>query len=335
MIPKKRIIPFFIPNFGCTNWCVFCNQKKITGYTDCIKPEVVNDTLSSLGLSSSETYQVAFYGGSFTVLPESTQCELLNSVQPYINSGVVSDIRISTRPDAISKENLYLLKNNGVSTIELGAQSMDDSVLAECGRGHTSNDTVNASRLIQENGFNLVLQMMTGLPGSSFEKDYYTALEISKLKPNGVRIYPTVILKNTELVNSFSAGKYQEHTVEDAVTVCSRIYPVFKGSGIPIIRIGLNPTTDLSNSEVIGGAYHPALGELVLSRVYRNEIEAEISARRITDNMTIIVPASDVSKVVGQKRINVEFFKDKYKFKRVHIIPSNSLNCGDFNLFFD
>lgn len=334
MIPKNRIIPFFIPNYGCPNFCVYCNQRKISGCHDLIHPEDIRNALISL--PENNQIEVAFYGGSFTVLPVATQIKLLDAVQPFIHSGVVSGIRVSTRPDAINTEILGILKHYGVTTIELGAQSMVDVVLEVCKRCHTSLDVRHASYLIKESGFHLILQMMTGLPASSRDLDIYSAREISNLLPDGVRLYPTVVLRETELAEWYSNGRYHEHTVEDAVELCSDLLPIFNEKGIPVIRIGLNPTTDLTNHEVIAGAYHPSLGELVLSREIRKRIESNIVSDYLRYTRMLIYAAPNMlSKVIGQKRSNIIYFKEKYGFDEVKVVPSENISSNEYKLLFE
>lgn len=310
MTAREHIIPIFVPHIGCPHNCVFCNQKRITGKQN---PTTSQEVKNAIGDDVSS--QVAFYGGSFTAIPYKMQEELLAAAQGH-------NIRISTRPDAIDISVLKLLKKYNVKIIELGAQSMIDSVLEISGRGHKSADVINAANLIKEEGFELILQFMTGLPGDSDEKDIETAKKIIELKPNGVRIYPTVIIKDTELYDMYMHGEYKEHTVEDAVNVCSKIVPMFRDANIPIIRLGLNPTDDLSNGDAVAGAYHPALGELVYSRILRNEIEKMLYNSNGGD-ITIKVPKEKLSQAIGQHKTNVEYLKDKYGLKSLNIVGYN------------
>ena len=276
MSARESIIPVFVPHLGCPNDCVFCNQRRISGSLSPARPEDVAAAIDrALSLTPPGTRrQLAFYGGSFTAIPDAEQEALLGAAQPYLERGDIVSIRLSTRPDAIDGAVLARLKRHGVETVELGAQSMSDSVLALSGRGHTSADVEEASRAVKAAGFRLILQMMTGLPGSDDETDIGSARSIAALEPDGVRVYPTVIVRDTALFDLWRAGRYKEHTVEDAVRVCARIVPIFEAAGIPIIRMGLNPTEDLSGGDAVGGAYHPALGELVRARIMRGRAEA-------------------------------------------------------------
>lgn len=289
---REKIIPVFVPHLGCPNNCVFCNQRRITGEQRPASAEDVPENADG---------QIAFYGGSFTAIPVENQIELLEAAKGHV-------IRLSTRPDAIDDTVLERLGKYNVRTIELGAQSLDDEVLRLSGRGHSSEDVVKASRLIKKYGFSLILQMMTGLPGDTEQKDIETAEKIIALGPDGVRIYPTVIVKDTALYDMWKAGRYKEHTVEDAVTVCSKILPMFENAGIPVIRLGLNPTDDLSGGDAVGGAYHPALGELVRSRIARNEMEERI----LNGQREFVVPSNRLSQYLGQHRSNLQYLEEKY-----------------------
>lgn len=325
MSARKQIIPIFIPHLGCPHDCVFCNQKRISGSLLPASPEAVKsgieDALKAVG--AGESMQLAFYGGSFTAIPEREQTALLEAAQPYLESGALCGIRLSTRPDAIDEDILDRLRRYGVDTIELGAQSLDDEVLYKSGRGHRAEDTRKASRLIRGWGFTLILQMMTGLPGSSAGSDVETAREIVRLCPDGVRIYPTVIIKDTELFDMWQRGEYDEHSVEDAVSVCSRIVPLFDEAGISIIRLGLNPTEELSGGSAAAGAYHPALGELVRSRIIFEKAR-ELLTGKCGKSLVLGVHPSELSQMIGQHRCNIEMLKIEFGFEKVKVIPDGT-----------
>ena len=320
MSARQNIIPVFVPHLGCPNDCVFCNQRRISGSPEPATAEtVVNAIENAAALTPMGTKrQLAFYGGSFTAIPDASQEALLAAAKPYLDSGVISSIRLSTRPDAIDETVLARLKKYGVETVELGAQSLDDEVLYLSGRGHNSKEVEDASKLIKKSGFKLILQMMTGLPGDTEEKSIETARKIIALKPDGVRIYPTVIVRDTALYDMWKSGEYKEHSVEDAVSICSKLVPLFEEAGIPIIRMGLNPTDELSGGSAVGGAYHPALGEMVHSRIMRNNAEKLLCGAQ-GKNVTLGVNPSDISKMTGQHRCNVEYLSERFSLKSLKI----------------
>ena len=322
MTPRRRIIPIFVPHAGCPNNCVFCNQKRISGSLLPASGQTVRDALANI--ENGAGFELAFYGGSFTAVSASIQEELLSAAQPHLERGAIGVIRVSTRPDAADAAALSRLERFGVKTVELGAQSMCDEVLALSGRGHTAADTVQAASAVKESGFALILQMMTGLPGSSAERDLRTAEQIVRLRPDGVRIYPTVVIRDTPLEEFWKRGTYKEHTVKDAIEICSRILPLFASAGIPVIRLGLNPTEELSGGAAVAGAYHPALGELVRSRVLRRRMEELLSGIRPGSTAVFCVPPRQLSAAVGQHRENLSKLKEQYRLKEIRIRPAAS-----------
>lgn len=321
MSARESIVPVFVPHLGCPNDCVFCNQRRISGAQQPATALTVKQAMenaAALPLNGAKR-QLAFYGGSFTAIPVETQRELLEAAKEYMDKGELHSIRLSTRPDAIDEAVLKRLKEYKVETIELGAQSMDEQVLLLSGRGHTAQDVQNASRLIKEAGFKLVLQMMTGLPGDTKAKSIETARKIIALSPDAVRIYPTVIVRDTALYDLWQAGLYPEHSVEDAVDVCAELLPMFDEAGIPVIRLGLNPTEELSGGAAAGGAYHPALGELVKSRIMYLRARALLSGTAPESRVVLSVHKSRISQMTGQHRRNISALCAEFGLKELKI----------------
>ena len=315
MKARERVLPLFIPHLGCPHDCVFCAQRSVTGAAAPVTPEQVREALERLPAPVDE---IAFYGGSFTALPPEEQRALLEAAVPAVRGGMAAGLRVSTRPDAIDGDTLSLLAAYPVRTVELGAQSMDDGVLLRCGRGHTAEDTRRAAALVRARGFRLILQMMTGLPGASDETDTATARELISLRPDGVRIYPTVILRDTPLYTLWRAGAYREHTVEDAVRVCAGILPLFDAAGIPVIRLGLNPSEELSAGAAAAGAYHPALGELVRSRLYLEAARRVLAPARGGAAVLGVCPGG-VSQMVGQHRENLRRLSEEFHLQSLSV----------------
>ena len=314
MSARAYILPVFVPHRGCPHTCVFCNQRRISGAAMPATAEDVKKAIREAAafLPKGGKRQLAFYGGSFTAISIPEQEALLGAAKEAMDRGEIDSIRLSTRPDAIDETVLSRLKAYGAETIELGAQSMDDRVLRLTERGHTARDVERASKLVKDAGFQLILQMMTGLPGSSDESDIETARRLIALGPDGVRVYPTVIVRDTALCDMWQAGEYKEHTVEDAVRVCAKIVPLFEAANIPIIRLGLNPTEELSGGAAVGGAYHPALGELVKSRILLEKARALLSGVEPGSRVTLTVGRGKASQMAGQHRENIRRLTEEY-----------------------
>ena len=306
-------ISVFVPHLGCPVLCSFCNQHSITGKQKNATPQDIDLAVEickgSKGYDPKKT-EIAFFGGSFTAIPRDIMLLLLECAFCHVKAGDAAGIRLSTRPDAIDEEILDILKAHGVTAVELGAQSMDDEVLTANRRGHTSKDVRRASALIKEYGFELGLQMMTGLYTDTEEKALYTAGEFIELNPDCVRIYPTITLKNTYLSELLKAGKYAPQTVEEAVSLATALIPMFENRKIAVIRVGLH-TVEAESFEA--GPWHPAFGELC-----ENEIFKKLLLDRLKEpgNYIVYCAQESVSKVVGHGQRNIEFFKELgYNYK--------------------
>ena len=337
MSTREHILPVFVPHFGCPHDCVFCNQRHISGEQVPATAETVRQMILKAGQRSvgHDKLQLAFYGGSFTAIPEEDQLFLLQAAKEALNSGTISSVRLSTRPDAINESVLHRLQAYGVETIELGAQSLCDEVLMLSGRGHSAEDVRRASQMIRESGFRLILQMMTGLPGDTPSRSIATAEEIISLQPNGVRIYPTVIVKDTALYTLWQRNEYREHTVDDAVALCAQLVPLFEDAGIPVIRVGLNPTEELSGGAAVAGAYHPALGELIRSRMLRNEAEILLQGTAPGSRICLEVPQGKLSQMIGQRRENLRFLQERFTLSSVRVKTASDLMDHEIRFFIE
>ena len=268
---KHYTIPFFIPHEGCPHQCVFCDQNSITAQTGISPrdvPEKIERYLATIPRANAEI-DAGFFGGSFTGLPPDVQKSFLDPVQEYIKEGKVRGIRLSTRPDLISEEILMLLKSRGVVCIELGVQSMSEKVLLAAKRGHTAGDVERASGMILRHGFELAHQMMLGLPLSTEEDEYFTARRARELGACQVRIYPLVVIKETELSVLWRDGAYLPITEEEAVKRSVILILYFTSNGINVIRCGLHPSEGLLSGEsILAGPFHQAFRQKAESRIF-------------------------------------------------------------------
>ena len=302
-------IPIFIPHMGCPNQCVFCNQRSISGCTSFQREDVAPQIERALAtLPHGSDVEIAFFGGSFTGIDRALMIDLLECAEGYVKRGDVSSIRLSTRPDYISKEILEILSRYSVRVIELGLQSMNDRVLISSQRGHTAQDARNACRMVREAGFTLVGQMMIGLPESSLEDELETAREIVRMGASYARIYPTVVFYNTPLCDMAKAGGYQPLSLDGAVSRSAAVLRVFCEHGVPCIRIGLCAGEDFSSHDkVFAGPNHAALGEMVWAELYYEKLTGALSQRNLLGHDVVLhLPMSEVSKYVGQHRANIE-----------------------------
>ena len=337
---KEYIIPIFVPHLGCPNKCVFCNQTKITGKQKQVTAEeakkIIDEYLSNFKDKENKV-EIAFFGGSFTAIDEKIQNELLEIAYEYVQKGLVDSIRISTRPDYITKDILKRLKKYKVKTIELGVQSTNNYVLAKAKRGHTFEDIKKASKLIRFYGFNLGHQMMVGLPESTALDEVNTAKDLIKLKPKIVRIYPVLVIKDTELEEDYNKGEYEPLSVTQAVERCTEIADLFNKKKINIIRIGLQNTEEITDpseetSQVVAGPYHPAFRQLVEGRLWYNAIVSQIKKYN-TKVKVVEIKANpeDVNNIIGHKKENIKKLKDIYEVDIVLKADENIKN-GKFEI---
>ena len=317
---KHINVALFVSDLGCPHRCSFCNQKTISGK---ITPPTAEDVEKAVGTALSTTEcnegEIAFFGGSFTAIDRGYMLELLKKAGEYVSKGMFRGIRISTRPDCIDEEVLSILKKYGVTSVELGCQSMDDDVLRFNNRGHLSDCVLTAARLIKAYGFELGVQMMTGLYGDTAEKSIETAEKLIALEPDTVRIYPTVVLEGTELERLYHSGKYTPQSLEEAVDLCSELLMMFNESDIKVIRMGLHSGGNVEDGYV-AGVYHPAFRELCESRIYLKITEKELESVSGKD-IEITVGSRYVSMLTGQKKSNIKHLETKgYK---VRIVQDN------------
>ena len=318
---RRYIIPIFVPHQGCPNACVFCNQKSISGESKKVNANDIRKTieyyLKNFENDNTEK-EIAFFGGSFTAIEKERQEELLQIANEYIKEKKVSSIRISTRPDCIDKEILKFLKKYKVKTIELGVQSANNYVLEQAKRGHTFEDVQKASKLIRRYGFELGHQMMIGLPESTRQDEMETAIALCKLKPKMVRIYPVLVVKNTELETMYNEGTYEPLTIEQAVDRSKEVYYIFNKKKIVVIRVGLQNTDTISNpksekSEIVAGPFHPAFRQLVEASIWYDAMVNKIKSTTVKAKLVEIrVNPENVNNAIGHKKENIKKIKELY-----------------------
>lgn len=311
---KHANISIFVPHIGCPHRCSFCDQRTISGAQHAPSADDVRELCrKALGeVRSPENTEIAFFGGSFTAIPKAYMTELLDAAHEFVGEGKFRGIRVSTRPDCIDREVLDILKKYGVTAIELGAQSMCDHVLEANERGHSAEDVVNACGLIREYGFELGLQMMTGLYKSSLMNDMDTARYMVGIHPDTVRIYPVVVLRGTRLGELFEKGVYEMPSFDEMASFCAKLIVLFEEHGINVIKCGLH-ASEFVERDMLGGFYHPAFREICESLIYRAEMEHKLIFDFPFDSGKAVLAVNGrcISKAVGQKKANIRYFMER------------------------
>ncbi len=288
---------------------MFCNQKAIANTQKIPSADEISETVckgaESKNLIKSES-EIAFFGGSFTALPESEMESYLKEASALVKKFGLKGIRISTRPDAIDESKLSLLKKYGVTAIELGAQSFSNEVLRKSKRGHTKEDIEAAAKLIKKEGFELILQLMTGLPGDTQGGAENSLAEAVSLNPDGLRIYPCIVITGSELAQMYERGEYAPQSLSEAVGLCKKL--VRAAGDLPVLKLGLHASESLFEKDYIAGPYHPAFSELVYGAVFLDEILEKAAGRQ---EVSVICNPKDRSMVVGHGGENARKIKMK------------------------
>ncbi|MDK9708476.1 MAG: radical SAM protein [Desulforhopalus sp.] len=324
------VIPVFIPHRGCPHQCLFCNQEKISGsHGEEAGAAGVAATIDHwLARSPGRTrVQVAFYGGSFTCLRAADQMVLLTAVQPYIAAGKVDCIRLSTRPDCIDAEVCRLLRDFRVGVVELGVQSLCDTVLAENRRGHNAAQALAACAQLRAAGMELGAQMMVGLPGETTRSFLHGIDTVVRVQPDFVRLYPVLVVKDSGLAEWFHQGRYRPLNLNQAIALTGRAYTKLQEAGIRVVRMGLQPSESLDRS-YLAGPYHPAFGELVQSRLWLRRIRARLADLAPAEHLRIHISHRDHGVVVGQKKANIRRLNELGFSGRFTISPDKSMARG-------
>jgi histone acetyltransferase (RNA polymerase elongator complex component) len=330
---KPFIIPIFISHLGCPHRCIFCNQEIATGiFKNKTTPSSVSDIVQEFlryKTNNRRDVQIAFYGGSFTALPAGRQIEFLKVAQEFIQRGQAKTVRISTRPDYVNKRILDVLQTYHVGIVELGVQSMDEEVLTLARRGHTAQDTVRAGELLRKRGLAMGIHLMLGLPGDNREKAILSAEKTISLRPDFVRIHPTLVIRNTPLASLLNRGLYAPMGLEEAVCLCKEIVLLFEQHHIPVIRMGIQPSSSLEKEgNLIGGPYHPAFGELVRSSILLDKVKAEIQRYMPTETISIQVSPYDLSILKGQRNTNISHLLGTFKLDVLKINANPQVERG-------
>ncbi len=324
------VIPYFIPHQGCPHQCLFCNQRSITGTGEsfAVVEQDIENTISRWlpYRGTSRETQFAFYGGSFTCLPEKQQTAMLETVRPWLRNREINLIRLSTRPDCINGDTREFLRQYGVGVVELGVQSLDDKVLAAALRGHSADDCVAAVNHLAGGGFQVGIQLMPGLPRESRASFFRTVRQTIAMRPSFVRIYPTVVIEHSGLAEQYKKGEFKPLSLGMAIVLVSRAKRLFADAGIGVVRMGLQHSATLEKN-LLAGPYHPAFGELVLARQWLGRIRYVMS-RHPGERLRITISDKDISCFNGIKRANRVRLRQLGLEDRLEIMVDKNMERG-------
>ncbi len=333
-MPGRMNIPIFIPHFGCKNDCVFCNQRKISGHDHVADMDVLRDFIEeSVKTKGNREVEIAFFGGSFTGLDMEIQKEYLDLAKEYVTRYNLRGIRFSTRPDYISESIMEMLLDYPVVAIELGIQSMDEDVLRMSKRNHNVDQVYKAVELIRDYDMELGVQMMLGLPGDTYDKSMETCRKLIGFNPDTVRIYPTLVIEDTELAHMYQRGDYEPLSLDMAVTWTARVLSAFKNCGINVIRVGLQDNEDLKGQARLAGPYHPAFKELVLDEMVFLSLMEQMEFINESCKDGSEAPCYELAggqgiyqRLIGHKKGNVKRFQEK----GIRLKQDKNLNSDTF-----
>ncbi|UCH00896.1 MAG: radical SAM protein [Deltaproteobacteria bacterium] len=337
-VNRHFIIPIFIPHQGCPYRCIFCQQATITNVSE--DPLTVDHIRNTIDLAIKSKHfpdqrpkEIAFYGGTFTSLPTASMKKMLSAVRPFIEKGIIQSIRISTRPDSLSEAKLDILRSFGVSTVELGVQSMNDKVLLLSNRGHTSRDTINAVKLLKKRGFNVGIQLMPGLPGDDKGVFMDTIEKVIGLRPDMARLYPTLVIRGTILAKWYREGKYTPMGLNHTVDLCKEACIRLEGSGVPVIRIGLMSSPSLlKRGEIVAGPWHPSLGFLVQSAIHLERLRPYLPTPGGPKNIILLAPKEEIPLIRGHKKGGIRHIETITGTMIKDIIPDDSIPSGRISI---
>ena len=328
------ILPVFLPYAGCRERCLFCNQRTMAAETPsplAVREQIASSIENIEPSQKKREKQIAFYGGSFTAMKRSDQIPYLQEVQPFMSSGEIDSIRLSTRPDALDQKSFDFLASFGVKTVEIGAQSMDDHVLFLSHRGHTAEDTVSAVRRLMDYGFEVGVQLMIGLPGDNFEFFLQTLNRIIELRPRFVRIHPTLVLKGAPLESLWRAQRYSPLSLEEATHWLKVGLMKMERVSIPVARLGLQPTEDLRD-HVLAGPYHPAFRHLVESAIAFDMLAQLLKPCSANEGVLLLCHPREMSNLRGQRNENIRNLKERLRLGEIRVQTSEEVELGTFLL---
>ncbi len=336
-----RIYPIFLPGTGCRTECIYCDQKKTSPRPSSQTLKEIRKEIKTFFVASELRVgaQLAFFGGTFTGLdPDFQEALLQTATEAMAEGGIRPSIRISTHPSLVDSTSLDLLRQFPVDVIELGIQSFDSKALKLTNRGYDSDLARTACRSVKDAGFELIIQLMPGLPGSSLGGDLASAKAAVSLRPAGVRLYPLCVVRGTALHKWVREGRYSPMSLEQGISLTSRMLEIVAEAGVPVLRVGLAEQPGLAE-QIVGGPHHPAFGDLVwIDLVVRRILglcEDGIKLLGVTERAISLIRGHGQrgQKMLthGAPQLELEFTVSPGRMTR----PLGSLVLGKYSLSFD
>jgi histone acetyltransferase (RNA polymerase elongator complex component) len=336
------LIPFYIPQEGCTHSCIYCNANVTTDgesfqITDQSFDSRINEYLETRK-GKGNRVEVAFYGGSFNQLNKDKRDYYLGLVARHFNKKSIEGLRVSIRPVPLDEDFLADLVKHKTSLVELGVQTMNDSTLRAIKRGHDSKDVIYAFERLKTAGIKISAHLMVGLPGEEGKEFLESLRQVLSLKPDFLRIHPTIVLKGTELEVLYNKGHYKPMDIDEAIKLCAEAYLIADEVGVPVLRMGLqaNSCLDEAQCSAIGGPYHPSFGELVLSKIAFDKMMALLNDSKQCNEgertVTFRVNPRTVSRTLGNNRSNIEKLTKLFKLKGANVVADPKIKVDEILL---
>lgn len=249
--------------------------------------------------------------GSFT---GKSNLEQRNIFEKFREDNRRDKIKISILPDLIDKECLKMYKEYNVSTIELEVQSTNGYIIKKCGYAYTFDDIKRATKMIKWKRFKVSFQVGVGLPESNKIDELNTARELSKLRPDLIRIYPMVVVKHTRLEEEYNTGNYEPLTLNQAIERCKDAIYAFNRKNVKQINIvKQNELNKSDETEIIAGPYHEEFAQLVTDSIWYDSIVDKIKKFNVkVKKVRIEVNPKELPNILGYNDENAEKLEDFY-----------------------
>lgn len=269
------------------------------------------DALARNGHYTSKV-ELVIVGGTFLFMPIEYQRWFIKSCYDALNGFRSStldeaiaynehaDVRnvgftVETKPDYCKEEHVDLMLSYGITRVEIGVQALNDEVYRLVNRGHTLQDVVDSFRIARDAGYKIVAHMMPGLPGSSIEQDieeFRMLFNDARFKPDMLKIYPTLVLKDTPLYKLYERGEYKPYSEEQFIDLIARMKSIVP-RWVRIMRI----QREVDSSEIVAGIKHGNARQLALMRLEEQGLKCRCIRCReagLKSNVSSIDPSKAV-----------------------------------------